>query len=162
MKKETKENHIRAVASGQTPVHESWNVFCYRRSFSGTWNYFFHVWYWRTRQHCSLEMSDCYHGLITYWQPMRRPCTPVTQGCDVQMWPASSGSDPGPSLLPATPGTLHTQACTPAPPPTTWHGCEGHTRWSQVCVSVLGAQAGRRAGQRADVWPDRQHCCMGS
>lgn len=24
-------------------------------------------------------MNDCYHGLITYWQPMWHPCTPVTQ-----------------------------------------------------------------------------------
>lgn len=31
------------------------------------------------RLHSSLEMSDCYHGLITYWQPMWHPCTPVTQ-----------------------------------------------------------------------------------
>lgn len=30
------------------------------------------------RLYHSLEMSNCCHGLITYWQPMWHPCTPVT------------------------------------------------------------------------------------
>ena len=104
------------------------------------------------------------HGLRTYWQPMRRPCTPVTQGRNARMRLASSGADAG--ALPAPPHPApcaHRDALRPPsrPPPGTAVEATrvAHGSACQYWELVL---AGLRGGPGADVWLGQATLLVGS
>lgn len=92
----------------------------------------------------SLEMSDCYHGLITYWQPVWHPLHLSLKQHYLQMWWQAGGpSCPRPHLA------LDTRRCILAAPPLAQGGLR-RPQDGRPWVSVLGPSASRPAEHQTE------------